>query len=146
MVFNRPARMLLAAVREDATVVSHDWLAYLLVAGCDGRIFYDLIPTIDYRQHDRNVVGTNIGLRGRLNRLHKMLKGILLEWNDNNILALHPIVPLFTEQNRNRFHRFCHARAGGMGARTRVLLESDVYHQTFLGNVGLFVAALLGKM
>lgn len=146
MVFNRAARNLLSAISSDAVVVSHDWLTYLLVAGCGGRVFYDLAPTLDYRQHDQNLVGTNTGIGGRLVRARKMLAGTFSSWNEENLKAMVPIASHFTQQNQELMFLFRLARQHHLLGRLKGLWKSKVYHQTFLGNVGLLVAAMLGRL
>ena len=56
-VFNRPARDLLR--RYDAQRLGiglHDWTAYQLAA-CFGRVVYDPVPHMSYRQHGGNAIG-----------------------------------------------------------------------------------------
>ena len=58
VVFNRAAKKLLevAAMRG---VVQHDWWVYQLVAAANGMIHYDPQPTVIYRQHQYNFMGSN---------------------------------------------------------------------------------------
>ncbi|MGV8913429.1 MAG: glycosyltransferase [Rhodoglobus sp.] len=47
----------------------HDWLIYVL-ARAHGWIWHiDAVPTVEYRQHDANVMGANVGARSALSRL-----------------------------------------------------------------------------
>jgi glycosyltransferase involved in cell wall biosynthesis len=55
VVVNRAARQLLTRSRPGGVV--HDWWSYLVVAAF-GRIVYDEQPTILYRQHRRNLIGS----------------------------------------------------------------------------------------
>ena len=75
-------------IPESAEVVSHDWMAYLLISGSGGQVFYDPEPTVDYRQHGANLIGSNSSLCDRLVRLRKMLHGTFRKWNDLNIGVL----------------------------------------------------------
>lgn len=54
---------------------AHDWLAYALVRAAGGRWFIDGESTVDYRQHDVNVLGANEGLRSNLRRLQQIANG-----------------------------------------------------------------------
>ena len=40
-------------------IVSHDWSTYQLISGSGGIINYDKKPTLDYRQHSSNLIGSN---------------------------------------------------------------------------------------
>ncbi|MGV8851203.1 MAG: glycosyltransferase family 2 protein [Rhodoglobus sp.] len=47
----------------------HDWLIYVL-ARAHGWVWHiDAVPTVEYRQHDANVMGANVGARSALSRL-----------------------------------------------------------------------------
>ncbi|WP_455921260.1 glycosyltransferase [Pseudomonas putida] len=60
-------------------VTLHDWLIYAL-ARSQGRPWYiDPIPGLNYRQHDRNQVGANRGLKPLLSRLKIIRDGWWLE-------------------------------------------------------------------
>ena len=75
MVMNRAAFALVAESVRRTSFVSHDWWCYLLVSGAGGRVHYDPIPHIAYRQHDANAVGDNVGWRARWQRLRMSLEG-----------------------------------------------------------------------
>lgn len=53
----------------------HDWLVYAIVRAAGLRWHIDRAPVIDYRQHDRNVAGANIGLRSARTRLERLRSG-----------------------------------------------------------------------
>ncbi len=57
------------------TARSHDWLIYALIRANGGRWFIDGEPTVDYRQHDDNVLGANEGWRQHLRRLAVIREG-----------------------------------------------------------------------
>lgn len=46
----------------------HDSLIYAIARGSGGRWLIDGEPSVDYRQHDDNVMGSNVGLRSALAR------------------------------------------------------------------------------
>ena len=74
MVFNERARELLKKVG-DADALLHDWLAYQVVSAAGGVIFYDSRPSLKYRQHSDNLVGSNVGLRARAERVKMLFQG-----------------------------------------------------------------------
>jgi len=145
MVFNQCARDLLAKAG-NIPVISHDWWLYILTSGNEGHIHYDPRPTIDYRQHGRNLIGANSGMSDRLFRIRRMLSGHFHEWNDVNLNALMPQVELLTEANQIVLERFIRARAASLSVRVPTMLRSGVYRQTLLGNMGLAAATLLRKI
>ena len=85
MVFNKAARKLLREAGESIDVVTHDWWVYLVVSGCGGQVFYDVVPSLRYRQHNHNAVGQDTNWRARLSRIHLLLRGRFKGWNDRNV-------------------------------------------------------------
>lgn len=110
MLINAKARELLAQTPDDAVIVAHDWLAYLLVTGCGGTVCYDPKPTLDYRQHSENLIGANNGLRDRLVRLTKMLSGRFSEWSTQNLLILNSFSQELTPHSQRTVEQFQQAR------------------------------------
>jgi len=146
MVFNNAARSLLREVGEKRPVVSHDWLAYIVVTGCGGLVFYDKKPTLRYRQHDSNLVGCNSDWASRLKRIRMLFHGRFSHWNDSNIAALTAVEHELTPENREILERFALARNMSLVPRLIHLKRSGIYRQTLLGNIGLIAAAVLGKV
>lgn len=146
MVFNQAARELLCQAGADVEVVTHDWWAYLVVSGCGGRVFYDSRPSLRYRQHGGNLVGTNSSWAARLVRMRMLMEGHFRNWNDRNLRALQRLEDRLTPDNREILQRFSAAREQPLTARLRGLKESGVYRQTLLGNLGLLAAAIFNKL
>lgn len=145
MLFNGAARQLLVAVGADVVVPSHDWWLYLLVTGADGLVVYDEWASVRYRQHAANLVGGNVGLKARLNRLGRLLEGRFGAWNSQHCAALMPHLGLLAAHNRELFQLFCQARADGVFGRLTRILRAGLFRQTPIGNLGLYVAVLLNK-
>lgn len=146
MLLNRPARQLIMRLDPHKHVVSHDWLAYLLVSGCGGRVIYDSIPTLDYRQHGDNLVGSNSSLKDRVVRLQRMYRGTFRDWTEYNLDIVHHYADQMTPDSLAALERFRHARQSGALRRLYLLNRSGVYRQTWWGNAGLALAASLGKI
>lgn len=146
MVFNQAAMALLREAGENVDIVSHDWWLYQVVTGCGGQVFYDAVPSILYRQHEENVVGSNSSWSDRLARLRMMLTGRFKGWNDLNIAALSRLEHRLTEENRQHFQRFCASRQQWLLPRMLGLWRSGVYRQTVFGNLGLILAALIKRL
>jgi glycosyltransferase involved in cell wall biosynthesis len=145
MVFNEKARELLAFCGADVVVPSHDWWLYQAASACGGRVHYDPYPSVRYRQHGHNVIGSNMGLAARLRRLRMLGQGRFRHWSDLNVAALDRARPRMTAENRHVFDLFCKARNQPLLRRAAMFLQAGVYRQTLIGNLGL-VAAVLFRM
>jgi glycosyltransferase involved in cell wall biosynthesis len=146
MVFNNAARKLLCEVGESIDVVSHDWWAYIVIAGCGGRVLYDPYPSVRYRQHNGNLVGTNSTWHDRFIRIRMLWAGRFRDWSDRNITGLKQIHNRLTPESRDTLERFAAARKRSLILRLVGLKRSGVYRQTLLGNIGLIVAAILNRI
>jgi len=146
MVFNAAARELLTYCGEQVRVPSHDWWLYLLTTAAGGKVKYDPDPTIRYRVHPENVVGSNLGWSNRSHRLHMLMRGRFRHWADLNTAALEPFRPRMTPENRELFDLFCRAREQGFWARPITFLRIGAYRQTLFGNLGLILAVLTRKI
>jgi hypothetical protein len=69
IVLNRPARDLICQ-QLPAKALMHDWWCYLVVSAF-GNVIYDPRPTVQYRQHSRNTVGTSVSDWSLLKRRFK---------------------------------------------------------------------------
>lgn len=146
MVFNNAARELLCYVGENIPVVTHDWWAYIVVTGCGGKVFYDADPTLGYRQHASNLVGSNASWIARLERIYMLYQGRLRDWNEGNIAALQLLRDKLTPENQEKLQQFIEMREMSLIPRLLYLRRSGVYRQTIFDNFGLMVAAIIGKI
>lgn len=146
MVFNKAARDLLVEAGEDISVIAHDWWAYIVIAGCGGRIFYDSVPTLRYRQHDNNLIGTNSGLDAKLKRIQMLFSGQFCKFNDGNISAILKLQKYFSDQNLLVLNNLILARKKLLLGRLFYFWKSGVYRQTTLGNLALIVALIFNKV
>lgn len=146
MVINQALCDLLKETPANTPLVCHDWWTYLLATGCGGNVCYDPVPTLDYRQHDRNVIGANTSLKNRLSRLTQMLKGSHREWNSTNIAALNSLSPRLTAASSSSLRRFEQARNASLITRIKLMVTSRFYRQTLFGNLGLVVAVLTKRI
>lgn len=146
MLINNAARNLLLHVGEDATIVAHDWLTYIIVTACGGEAIYDAEPTLDYRQHGGNLIGANASITDRINRVRKMLSGRFVEWNEANLQILKAMNAQMTDDARNALQHFEAGRHKHLPSRLRELHLSGIYRQTFAGRFSLLLAACLGRI
>lgn len=145
MLMNKAARNLIMQTK-DTFGYSHDWWAYILVTGVGGTVFYDSHPTILYRQHSNNVYGRNNNWLGALHRIRLLFKGQLRHWNNLNCAALKNFSHLLTPENQQTLNTFSIARNQRLLPRMLGIWKSGIYRQTWLGNIGLFMAALFKKL
>lgn len=146
MVFNDAARKLLCEAGDDIEVVAHDRWVYLVVTACGGMVFHDTYPTIRYRQHGENLMGSNISLNAKLVRLRLLVKGSFKKWNDQYVQALQHIRPRLTSENIRILDDFGHVRNSWLLPRLIGILRCRVYRQSLLGNIGLLLAVLLKRI
>ncbi|MDB3895682.1 glycosyltransferase family 2 protein [Alphaproteobacteria bacterium] len=146
MVFNSAASDLICQTANNIDLVAHDWWAYIIVTGAGGSVYYDQIPTLKYRQHGANVIGFNGSWAARFIRLKKLLTGEYKLWNDKNIEALKLNQHLLTPENRNTLRLFDEARKSKLWPRLILFKKSGVHRQTFISQVLLWLAIILGKI
>lgn len=146
MVFNRAARSILAAAPLDIELIAHDWWTYQMVTGVGGITRYDPWPSVKYRQHEHNLVGSNVGMRQRTLRLRAFAKGRVVTWNDTNIEALNKMRHLLTPSSVATLDQFAQARKTQLPKRLYLLWKAGAYRQSVLDNIGIVVGSLLGRV
>lgn len=146
MVFNRAARKLLVAAGADVDVITHDWWLYMLVTGCGGTARYDFHASVRYRQHGRNLVGSNASWGARYSRARRLMAGNFSAMNQRNLTALKRVDHLLSPEAARVVRRFTVARAAWFLPRVAGVARSGVYHHTLLGTMGLIVAILFKKL
>lgn len=146
MLMNNTSRKLLWLLDDQTPIVAHDWLAYLLICGCGGTVIYDAQPTLDYRQHENNVIGANANFIARASRIRKMFSGRFQEWTSSNLAALASIEKHLTAENKNRLQNFKLARSSGLLNRIRLMKRTGIYRQTLNGNISLKFAIIFNKI
>lgn len=146
MVFNQAARALLQKAGDGVNAVSHDWWTYMVVSGCGGQVFCDAYPSVRYRQHTGNLLGSNMSWSARAMRVRMLGQGIFKSWNDSNLQALESIRTELTPHSQEVLDRFSTARHQWLGARLLNLYRAGIHRQTLLGNLGLLAAAVFKKL
>jgi glycosyltransferase involved in cell wall biosynthesis len=146
MVFNEEMRRLLMRAGPDVKIPAHDWWIYLTISAVEGKILYDSIPTVSYRMHGRNVIGSNESAAAKLIRARMLFQDRFKNWAELNVAALGRIEDLMTEENKITFDTFRQLRKKSLVPRVYGLLRSGIYRQSTLGDLGLLAAALAGKI
>jgi glycosyltransferase involved in cell wall biosynthesis len=146
IVFNQEARKLVAFCGADMEVPCHDWWLYQVISACGGAVRYDAYPSVRYRQHAQNVIGSNMGWTARMRRLRMLQQGRFRHWEDLNVAALTRLRPRMSEGNQQTFDLFCKARHEPLLQRATIFAQTGVYRQTWLGNMGLVAAVVLNRI
>lgn len=146
MVFNQAACKILAETSISTAWAYHDWWAYIIITGCGGQVHYDPEPSLRYRQHGNNTVGSNVGWSARFARLRELLKGRFQHWNTINVQALQKHQRRLTREHAETFRLFAEARQRPLPMRLLQFKRSGVHRQSRLDNLGLVLAAILGKI
>lgn len=147
MVINQGTlKMLQDACAKSVGTTCHDWWIYQMVSGSGGLIVYDTEAFIKYRQHANNLIGANNTTVASVSRIRLMLRGRFQAWNTNNIAVLQANEQMLTVENRATLKQFVSAREKWVLPRIAGLYKSGIHRQTLKGNIGLVVAALIGKI
>jgi glycosyltransferase involved in cell wall biosynthesis len=145
MVFNSAAKRLLE-LGTGGDIASHDWWTYQIVTAMGGVAIYDPRPSLKYRQHGANILGTNQGMRARIQRFFMLFDSQFKRWNEINISALKRFPSELEISNQRTLERFGDSRDARFPTTRLVrLYQSGVYRQTLLSNLGLIVACVLRK-
>ncbi|MGH6673784.1 MAG: glycosyltransferase family 2 protein [Xanthobacteraceae bacterium] len=146
MVFNERTHQLLMQAGPDVQAASHDWWIYMIISAVGGIVFYDSVPSISYRVHARNVIGSNRSVAAQMLRARMLWHGRFKSWADMNVRALEHVEAIMTDDNKKTFDLFRQCRKLSLVPRVRGLIRSGIHRQTLLGNIGLAAAMLVGKI
>ena len=118
----------------------------MLVTGAGGKVFFDKNPSVRYRQHSKNLIGMNIGIRAKIGRIQMLFKGRFRDWNERHVAILKKKLDLLTAQNIVILEQFAKARQTKGLSRLVEFKKSGVYRQTLSNNIAFYVAAMVGKV
>ena len=88
MCFNHQTRNLLDKIINLDSVVSHDWIAYMLVSALGGKVIYSSDSLVKYRKHKKNLIGPNKSIKEMYSRIYQLFQGRMREWTKKNLLIL----------------------------------------------------------
>lgn len=127
--------------------VWHDWTAYLVVTAMGGMVGFDNIPSLLYRQHNANVIGSNHGLYAQLRRIIPILQGRYKYWIDTNLNAMRDIDELLSYEAKQCIADLERMRAAsGFGERIRFFRRSNIRRQRTISNFSLLAALVTKKI
>lgn len=146
MIFNQAARRLLQEAGSEITVPSHDWWAYQLISGVGGVIHYDQQPSVRYRQHNANLIGSNATWCARLKRIRMVFQDRFNGWNTQNISALESMRHHLKREHAERLADFKAAQRQRLLQRIASVRRAGLHRQTRLQNFALALAVLFKKI
>ena len=146
MVFNEAARALLLKAGPNIDIDLHDWITYMLITGAGGKVRFDQTPTVRYRQHSKNLIGMNIGVKAKIRRIQMLFQGRFRAWNDKHVAILKAMQTSLTPENLETFREFSNARQLKGIRRLVAFRRSGVYRQSLSNNIAFFIAAMVGKV
>lgn len=146
IVFNKELSRILKGAGK-VRIVAHDWWIYLVVTAVNGLFLFDESPSLLYRQHSQNLVGTNHSTLGAtVRRMRRVMEGRYSDWMETNISMLSGVRELMPAENCETLRTFQRARTATGIKRLVLLYMSGVRRQTCLGNVGLAALAMLKRI
>lgn len=135
------------AAQRTRTVYAHDWWLYLLITGAGGKVVFDPgPPSLLYRQHRQNAIGSGRGFSARIRRKRAVLQGAFAEHINDNLHALAQVRDLLTPTNRKTLDHFSIAREQSLLPRLAGLRRVAPYRQSRMGSLGFWGAASLGRI
>ena len=146
MVFNRNAFDLICLSNINQKIIAHDWWCYQIISGAGGNIFYDKNIYLKYRQHNNNLIGSNVSLKDKWLRFCKVANGNFKIQNDHNLQAIINNQNLLIKSNRKTLTNFIKARNSFLLKRIFYFAKSGVYRQSLIGNIALFIGILIKKV
>jgi glycosyltransferase involved in cell wall biosynthesis len=124
--------------------VWHDWTTYLVATALGGMVCFDDEPSLLYRQHGGNVIGSNNGLAAQIKRFQPLLQGRYKAWTDANIAAfkdLQGLTPFRTISICDNFSALRDLPWPWM--RINAWKKTEIRRQTFGSNFTLTLGLLL---
>ena len=148
-LLNRAAANIVRAAARDAVTVpgliAHDWWMYQVISGVGGTVIWDPKPTLNYAQHEGNLIGANDTWRARVHRLTQVFRGTFARWNTANIAALRQISDQLTPENRTLMEEFARLRQKPMIARVRAFSKLGIRRQSWPAQMVMYLALIIGK-
>ena len=144
MTFNHSVRNLLSQIRDYDKVVSHDWIAYLLVTANNGRVIFSHEFLVKYRDHESNIIGPNSSLLQRYDRLKNLLSGGYGDWIEkNNQVLMSCELPAESAKTIKYLSLF---RSPKISERLRCLIETKPYRQTLFSTIAVYLSIIFRKI
>ena len=145
MVFNEAARILFNKAARSGKISSHDWLMYIVTTGCGGIFICDQNPSVRYRQHNKNLIGTNITFKSMFGRVASLFKENLKNSISSNENSISLIEKHLTKKNKSIYFNFYNCRNNGPLIRLKTFIKLKIFRQGLAENFLFYIAVLLNK-
>lgn len=145
IVINKASKQLLA--KEFPTVTGmHDWWIYLVISAF-GKVIYDPVPKILYRQHSSNVIGHKKSSIARwTKRINRFLnKGDLYLITEQAIEFKRIFGSILPNEKKKILNRFINGRKN-FWDRLYYSLSSDVYRQSVVDDIILKLLIIMNRV
>lgn len=146
MVFNNSAHKIITGSNINKKIIAHDWWCYQIVSGSGGEIVYDKRIFTKYRQHEKNLIGSNVSINNKWARFKKVINNEFKIQNDQNLEALINNIHLLTTTNKDSLKNFIKAKNSYLVNNLFYLFKSGVYRQTLFGNIALYIGICFKKI
>lgn len=145
MVFSYQLKIILESIGIHE-ISSHDWWVYQIVTGVGGDVIYDLIPYVEYRQHNKALIGENRSINAKADRFLALFLGQFKVSIQKNLIILMKYKSILTTENMQTLELFNKIRNSKLKDRVRLLSICGIYRQTWQGTLSLFIAAIFKKI
>ncbi len=131
IVMNNAAARLVASVPAPAASL-HDWWSYIVVSACGGRVIYDPEPAVLYRQHMKNMVGSQLPTIARAIAALERGSGIYMTMMRRHAEQLHAYRDRLSPEAQDDLDLIRKGLAGGFSERLEALRCPDFKRATAL--------------
>ncbi len=127
-------------------LTSHDWLSYILISAIGGSVFYDSESFVLYRQHKKNIIGSNKLKFSQLKRFYNLFyKKQFSDWNKWNIDFLTTSKLEIGNENEETLNHFIQCRDKSLLVRIIGFFKSGIYRQSAFESIAIFIAIVLRR-
>lgn len=145
MLISSALREKIKLLPSNMEIVSHDWLLYIFCTALDGEVIYDREPCLYYRQHEHNLVGSNISLKSKFLRFKKLYKGDVKNWNNKNEKNV-KVLTNISECNIGIIEQYYYKNKKSSFKRIIKFLNSKVYRQSRVETIFFMIVSYLNKL
>ena len=145
-LFNFSLLTILQKIPLNSQIVSHDWTVYQVVTAIGGKVFYNLSPSVMYRQHSMNIIGRNDRIYDQMKRLTMLLSGRFRQWININLHNLQFVHADMTQFNQDVMRRFTKYRDQNLFIKLFKVFRLYLFRQTFKGQIALYLGFLINKL
>jgi hypothetical protein len=112
-----------------------------------GQTFYDLEPTILYRQHRQSLIGSNTGFIAKIKRLNMLINGTYRSYNTKHLNVLNKLSPqMGIKENIDLVDQFIILRDKPLRIRWKMIDSLGIYRQTWISHKALYLAVIFNKL